>query len=56
MLFIFIVFSFSFQDRGKRLKLQQFIVKKASLLYDSNFLQSSEAKEKPVGDEGKLIC
>ncbi|KAJ9594478.1 hypothetical protein L9F63_014090, partial [Diploptera punctata] len=41
----------SFQDRGKRLKLQQFIVKKSTLLYDSLLLDSSEPKEKISGDE-----
>ncbi|GLG97925.1 Uncharacterized protein GBIM_04587 [Gryllus bimaculatus] len=42
----------SFQDRGKRLKLQQFIVKKAAALFDTSFVQpSGESKEKQPNDE-----
>ncbi|XP_067003369.1 NK-tumor recognition protein isoform X2 [Anabrus simplex] len=42
----------SFQDRGKRLKLQQFILKKAAFLFDSSLKQNNdEVKERPAGDE-----
>ncbi|XP_069698130.1 zinc finger CCCH domain-containing protein 13 isoform X1 [Periplaneta americana] len=42
----------SFQDRGKRLKLQQFIVKKAASLYDPFLLErDNDSQDKPVGDD-----
>nr|CAD7396187.1 unnamed protein product [Timema cristinae] len=40
----------SFQDRGKRQKLQQFIVKKASALFDSS-MKNTGVKEKITSDE-----
>nr|CAD7570671.1 unnamed protein product [Timema californicum] len=40
----------SFQDRGKRQKLQQFIVKKASALFDSS-MKNTSVKEKITSDE-----
>lgn len=46
---------FSFGDRGKRLKLQQFIAKKADTLYDkSNFDRTVEPVKQELGDEGNL--
>uniref|UniRef100_A0A1B6DD97 S1 motif domain-containing protein n=2 Tax=Clastoptera arizonana TaxID=38151 RepID=A0A1B6DD97_9HEMI len=38
----------SFQDRGKRLKLQQFIVKKSNELFDPNVMQIEETRSRPV--------
>lgn len=50
------MFCFSFQDRGKRLKLQQFIVKKAATLYDSALMEGdNEPQEKPAGEEGRFV-
>jgi len=47
---------FSFQDRGKRLKLQQFVVKKAASLFDASLLEvDNESQDKPPGDEGEFI-
>lgn len=47
---------FSFQDRGKRLKLQQFVVKKAASLYDASLLEvDNESQDKPPGDEGEFM-
>jgi hypothetical protein len=46
---------FSFQDRGKRLKLQQFVVKKATSLYDASLLEvDSESQDRPPGEEGEF--
>lgn len=43
----------SFSDRGKRLKLQQFLAKKADALYDkSNLLKTAEPIKQELGDEG----
>lgn len=51
---IFILCSFS--DRGKRLKLQQFIAKKADALYDKTNLETTaEPIKQQLGDEGKFI-
>lgn len=45
--------SYSFGDRGKRLKLQQFITKKADELYDkSNLEKSAESNKLELVDEG----
>lgn len=41
----------NFQDRGKRLKLQQFIAKKASFLFDVDLLQDLTPTEKPKIDD-----
>lgn len=42
----------SFQDRGKRLKLQQFIVKNANVLYSQDVLDSkSNILEEPIVSE-----
>jgi hypothetical protein len=50
------LFFFSFQDRGKRLKLQQFIVKKATSLYDASLLEGdNDAQDRPVGEEGRCL-
>lgn len=44
----------SFGDRGKRLKLQQFIAKKADALYDkSNLEKTVDPIKQEIGDEGK---
>lgn len=44
----------SFGDRGKRLKLQQFLAKKADALYDkSNLEKTVEPTKQELGDEGK---
>lgn len=43
----------SFSDRGKRLKLQQFIAKKADALYDKSNLETTvEPIKQQLGDEG----
>jgi hypothetical protein len=43
----------SFGDRGKRLKLQQFLAKKADALYDkANLDKSVECIKQELGDEG----
>lgn len=45
--------SCSFGDRGKRLKLQQFLAKKADALYDkANLEKSAECVKQELGDEG----
>lgn len=45
-------FYFSFQDRGKRLRLQEFIVKNASLLFDESFTAPPpETRSKITVDE-----
>lgn len=45
--------SCSFGDRGKRLKLQQFLAKKADALYDkANLEKSAECIKQELGDEG----
>ncbi|XP_032454896.1 tetratricopeptide repeat protein 14 homolog isoform X6 [Nasonia vitripennis] len=42
----------SFSDRGKRLKLQQFIAKKADTLYDkSNLIRTADPIKQELGDE-----
>ena len=47
---------YSATDRGKRLKLQQFIAKKADTLYDkSNLEKTSDVVKQELGDEGILI-
>lgn len=35
----------SFQDRGKRLKLHQFIAKKADMLFNTSLVEKEEAKK-----------
>lgn len=46
----------SFSDRGKRLKLQQFIAKKADALYDKTNLETTaEPIKQQLGDEGKNL-
>ena len=48
---MFVIFSFS--DRGKRLKLQQFLVKKADTLYcKSNLIRTADPIKQEPGDEG----
>lgn len=49
---IFIFFFFSFQDRGKRLKLQQFIVRNANSLFDLSFTEGQTEARKVPGEEG----
>lgn len=49
--FLFVVFSF--QDRGKRLKLQQFIVRNANSLFDLSFTEGQTEARKVPGEEGK---
>lgn len=45
--------SCSFGDRGKRLKLQQFLAKKADALYDkANLEKPTECIKQELGDEG----
>lgn len=45
----------SFSDRGKRLKLQQFIAKKADTLYDkSNLNRTADPIKQELGDEGNF--
>lgn len=45
----------SFGDRGKRLKLQQFLAKKADALYDkSNLEKTVEPIKQELGDEGTV--
>ena len=45
----------SFGDRGKRLKLQQFLAKKADALYDkSNLEKTVEPIKQELGDEGTI--
>jgi len=45
---------YSFGDRGKRLKLQQFVAKKADTLYDkTNLEKTTECSKQELGDEGK---
>lgn len=45
----------SFGDRGKRLKLQQFLTKKADALYDkSNLEKTVEPIKQELGDEGTV--
>lgn len=45
--------SYSFGDRGKRLKLQQFLAKKADDLYDkANLEKSAEYVKQEIDDEG----
>lgn len=52
---IYVFFFCSFSDRGKRLKLQQFIAKKADTLYDkSNLEKSFEPIKQELGDEGNF--
>lgn len=41
----------SFQDRGKRLKLHQFIVKKANVLFNSNALENIAKSEPPTSED-----
>lgn len=41
----------SFQDRGKRLKLQQFIVKKANLIFSNELLDKPKAPEDAIVTE-----
>lgn len=49
-------FVFSFQDRGKRLKLQQFIMKKATALFDNSLVEGdNDSQDKPVGEEGGFM-
>lgn len=49
------LFFYSFGDRGKRLKLQQFIAKKADTLYDkSNLDRNNEPIKQELGDEGNF--
>ncbi|XP_031344826.1 tetratricopeptide repeat protein 14-like isoform X3 [Photinus pyralis] len=45
----------SFQDRGKRLKLQQFIVKKANQLYAPDLLHRNTAEPNPVTEDMHAI-
>lgn len=48
--------SYSFGDRGKRLKLQQFLAKKADALYDkANLEKSTECVKQELGDEGNCL-
>lgn len=43
---------FSFQDRGKRLRLQEFIVKNSSVLFDESFTAPApESRSKISVDE-----
>lgn len=52
----FHVFFSSFGDRGKRLKLQQFLAKKADALYDkSNLEKTTESIKQQLGDEGNNL-
>lgn len=45
--------AYSFGDRGKRLKLQQFLTKKADDLYDkANLEKSSDCVKQEMDDEG----
>lgn len=50
----------NFQDRGKRLKLQQFIAKKANFLFDVELLQDVKTADRPKADdkenESKNFC
>lgn len=41
----------SFQDRGKRLKLQQFIVKKASVVFSKDVIERNKVSEEAVVTE-----
>lgn len=51
-----IFLDFSFSDRGKRLKLQQFLAKKADALYDkSNLLKTADPIKQELGDEGNIV-
>ena len=46
----------SFSDRGKRLKLQQFLVKKADSLYcKSNLIRTIDPIEQEPGDQGSML-
>jgi hypothetical protein len=46
----------SFSDRSKRLKLQQFLAKKADALYDkSNLIKSADSIKQEIGDEGIIF-
>lgn len=45
----------SFQDRGKRLKLQQFIVKKANCLFSQDPVQKNGVEELPVTEDMHAI-
>lgn len=50
------LFHNSFGDRGKRLKLQQFLAKKADALYDkSNLEKTVEPIKQELGDEGTVL-
>lgn len=47
----------SFQDRGKRLKLHQFIVKKANTLFNSNVLDNiSKSEPQTTEDVCAVMC
>lgn len=47
---------YSFGDRGKRLKLQQFLAKKADTLYDkTNLEKAAECIKQEAIDEGSNI-
>lgn len=50
---------FSFQDRAKRLKLHQFIARKANILYHSNLLGNLPPPRQMIGEDapvdGKLF-
>jgi hypothetical protein len=46
-------FCFSFQDRGKRLKLQQFIVKKAAALFETSWMEGdNDTQDRLPAEEG----
>ena len=50
---LFYVICYSFQDRGKRLKVQQFIVRNANSLFDLSFTEGHSEARKLPGEEGE---
>jgi hypothetical protein len=44
---VYLLRIFSFQERGKKLKVQQFIAKQANLLFDEVLNQRNEASSSP---------
>lgn len=49
------IYCFSFQDRGKRLKLQQFIVKKAAALYETSWMEGdNDPQDRLPAEEGRF--